>query len=192
MLKRFKERLSEFGITSTVIDATSLGSAQKRRRSFILGIKGEEPSLDIPHLSEYRTVADAWKDINSASQQDMGFKPTEKMLERIIHIPEGGNIKNVPESLRAPNKKFTNYCQRLSFNGQSPTVTHVQDDAFIHPHYDRYLSVRETARLFSLPDDFEFIGSLTSIFEMLKNAVDYRVSSFLAKIVKKQLFPVLN
>lgn len=192
ILERIKERLSDFGIVSKVIDATQIGSAQKRKRAFILGIKGENPTLELPHLSEINTVKDAWTNISSAPQQDLGFKPTEKMLERIIHIPQGGNITNVPTHLRAPNKKFTNYCQRLSLDSQSPTITHVQDDAFIHPIEDRYLTVRETARLFSLPDNFEFIGSLTSIFEMLKNAVDYKVARFLAKIIKKQLLPVLR
>lgn len=192
ILDRIKERLSEFGIVSKVIDATQLGSAQKRKRAFILGIKGENPTLDIPHLSEINTVKDAWINISSASQQDLGFKPTEKMLERIFHIPQGGNILDVPTHLRAPNKKFTNYCQRLSLESHSPTITHVQDDAFIHPTEDRYLTVRETARLFSLPDSFEFLGSLTSIFEMLKNGVDYKVARFLAKTIKKQLLPVLQ
>ncbi|MCK2000433.1 DNA cytosine methyltransferase [[Brevibacterium] frigoritolerans] len=192
MLKRIKERLHDFNIVEKVIDATSLGSAQKRKRAFILGIKNGDPNLDIPHLAEYRTVADAFKDIDTAPQQDIYFEPTEKMMERIIHIPQGGNITNVPMHLRAPNKKYTNYCQRLEENGQSPTITHIQDDAFIHPTLNRYLTVREAARLFSLPDDFTFIGSRTSIFEMLKNAVDYKVSKYLAKIIKKQLLPVLT
>ncbi|MGF7535266.1 DNA (cytosine-5-)-methyltransferase [Bacillus mexicanus] len=189
ILNRFKEFFSNFKIVSKVIDATDLGSAQKRKRAFILGIKDGcgIPELNIPHLSEYRTVSDAWKGIENAPQQDLGFKPTPKMMDRIIHIPPGGNILDVPTHLRAPNKKFTNYCQRLQLNGQSPTITHVQDDAFIHPEYNRYLTVRETARLFNLPDNFNFVGSLTSIFEMLKNAVDYKVSKFLAKLIKKQV-----
>lgn len=192
MLQRFKDRLKDFGIVSQVIDSSTLGSAQKRRRSFILGIKNGNPILDLPHLNEVRTVRDAFKNIENAEQQDMYFKPTPKTLERMKYVPQGGNINDVPMELRAPNKKFSNYCQRLDENKTSPTITHVQDDVFIHPHLNRYLSVRETARLFSLPDDYTFTGSLTSIFEMLKNAVDYKVSRFLAKIIKKQLLPILN
>ncbi|GAB6422787.1 hypothetical protein bcgnr5378_37830 [Bacillus cereus] len=191
MLKRFKEFFSDFGITSAIIDSASLGSAQKRKRSFILGIKNSEPSLEIPHINEIRTVRDAFRNIEGVPQQDMGFNPTPKTLERMKHVPQGGNIKDVPEELRAKNKKFSNYCQRLSYDTQAPTITHVQDDVFINPTKDTYLTVRETARLFSLPDEFEFVGSLTSIFEMLKNAVDYRVSNFLAKTIKKQLLPIL-
>lgn len=191
MLERFKEMFPGFGITAKVIDSAQLGSAQKRRRAFIFGLQGAVPEMELPHLSEYRTVNQAFEGIDQAPQQDMHFHPTPKTLERIKWVPQGGNILDVPEELRAPNKKFSNYCQRLLSNGQSPTITHVHDEVFIHPSQDRYLTVRETARLFSLPDDFTFTGSLTAIFEMLKNAVDYRVSRFLAKTIKAQLLPIM-
>lgn len=194
MFARFKELLSEFNIVGKVIDSSELGSAQKRKRAFIFGIKKETPVLELPHLFGYQTVKQAFKGVEDAPQQDLCFKPTELMLSRMNHVPQGGNIHDVPQELRAPNKKFSNYCQRLNENGLSPTITHVQDDAFIHPTASpsRYLTVRETARLFSLPDDFQFIGSLTAMFEMLKNAVDYKTSSFLAKTIKKQLLPLLQ
>lgn len=193
MLKRIKERFAKFGLVAKIIEATELGSVQKRKRSFILGIKDAEPTIDVPLLHEVRTVKDAFEGVESAPQQDEFFVPTAKILERMSYVPQGGNILDVPSELRAPNKTFSNYCQRLSANDQSPTITHVQDDVFFHPTKERYLTVRETARLFSLPDDFEFTkGSLTAKFEMLKNAVDYRVSSFLAKMIKGQLLPLLN
>lgn len=194
MVKRLKEALPNFNIVTQVIDATRLGSVQKRVRSFVFGIQGAIPEISLPHIAAHTTVGEAFANIEGASQQDMRFKPTEKTLERMKHIPQGGNIKDCPEHLRAPNKTFSNYCQRLDPNSHAPTITHVQDDVFIHPDMNnhRYLSVRETARLFSLPDEFEFIGSLTAIFEMLKNAVDYKVSKFLAKTIKQQLHSVMT
>jgi len=191
ILKRIKERLKDFGIITKVIDATKLGSAQKRTRAFIFGIKDGNPHLNLPPVAEYRSVADAWKGIENASQQDIYFTLTDKMLQRAKYVPQGGNITFVPQRLRAKKKKFTNYCQRLKYNGQAPTITHVQDDAFLHPFTnERYLNSREVCRLFSLPDSFELIGSRTAIFEMLKNAVDYRVSNYLAKIIKEQLLSI--
>jgi DNA-cytosine methyltransferase len=192
MLKRLQERLPEFHIVSAIVDATSLGSAQKRRRAVVIGLKGATPSIVLPHLTEVNTVKDVFANIEGANQQDLGFLPTAKTLERMLHVPPGGNVNNVPLHLRAPNKKFSNYLVRLDPDGFSPTITHVQDEAFTHPYENRYLTVRETARLFSLPDDFTFVGSLTAIFEMLKNAVDYKVARFMAKTVKKQLMPLLQ
>ncbi|NGY88218.1 DNA cytosine methyltransferase [Bacillus megaterium] len=148
--------------------------------------------MELPPVAEYRTVADAWKGIENAPQQDIYFTTTEKIRERIKYIPQGGNIKWVPEHLRASGKKFSNYCQRLIYNGQAPTITHVQDEAFLHPLLDtRFITVREAARLFSLPDNFIFIGSRTAMFEMIKNCVDYRKSTYLAKTIKEQLLPIL-
>ncbi|CCC86319.1 DNA (cytosine-5-)-methyltransferase (plasmid) [Paenibacillus polymyxa M1] len=192
MIKRFKERLNKFNIITRVIDATSLGSPQKRKRAFILGLQGADPNLDIPHLAQLTTVGDAFKNIEGKPQQDMYFTPTTKTLERMKHVPQGGNINSVPIELRSKKKKFSNFCQRLDLNGYAPTITHVQDEVFIHPLLNRYLTVRETARLFSLPDDFIFSGPLTSIFEMLKNCVDFKVSLFLARTIRKQLTPLLH
>lgn len=191
MLKRFKERLSNFGIEAKIINATSLGSAQNRPRSFILGIDNRQPEIILPNLIEVNTVGNVFEGIEGANQQDLHFVPTMKTLERIKYVPQGGNINSVPIELRAPNKRFSNYCQRLSESQFSPTLTHIQDDVFVHPTLDRYLTVRETARLFSLPDNFTFSGSLTAIFEQLKNCVDYRVSRFLAHQIKQQLAPLL-
>ncbi|KQN96831.1 DNA cytosine methyltransferase [Paenibacillus sp. Leaf72] len=187
LLERFKKMLPDFGIVSKVIDATALGSPQRRKRAFILGFKNALPNLDLPYISECMTVGKAFEGLEGVNQQDIYFTPTDKTLERMKHVPPGGNIKDVPEHLRAPNKKFTNFCQRLNFNTCAPVITHVQDDIFFHPSLNRYLSVRETARLFSLPDEFAFIGSRTAIFEMLKNAVDYKVARFLARTIKHQM-----
>jgi DNA (cytosine-5)-methyltransferase 1 len=137
MLERFKEMFPDFGITAKVIDSAQLGSAQKRRRAFIIGLQGAVPELELPHLSEYRTVKQAFEAIDQAPQQDMHFHPTPKTLERMKWVPQGGNILDVPEELRAPNKKFSNYCQRLMANGQCPTITHVNDEVFIHQSEDR-------------------------------------------------------
>lgn len=192
ILQRLKERLADFGIVAKVIEATELGSAQKRKRSFIFGMMGAEPTIELPVVHEVRTVRDAFMNVESAPQQDEFFVPTPKILERMSYVKQGRNIEDVPMELRAPNKTFSNYCQRLAEHDQAPTITHVQDDVFFHPTKERYLSVREAARLFSLPDDFIFIGSLTAKFEMLKNAVDYRVASFLAKVIKPQLVTLLQ
>lgn len=192
MLDRIKERLPGFGITAKVIDSSTMGSAQKRKRVFIFGIKDAEPSIDLPLVHEVRTVKDAFRGVEEAPQQEIYFAPTDKILERMKHVPQGGNILDVPVELRSAKKKFTDYCIRLAENQHAPTVAHVQDHVIFHPTEERYISVREAARLFSLPDEFTFTGSRTAIFEMLKNAVDYRVTSFLAKMIKQQLNAVFH
>ena len=47
---------------------------------------------------------------------------------------------------------------RLRPEEPSPTVTSHCLDEFVHPFYDRALTVRECARLQSFPDSYEFVG----------------------------------
>lgn len=83
------------------------------------------------------------------------------------------------------------YCIRLDNNSYAPTITHI-GDSLICPHEgERTINVSEGARLFNMPDDFIYKGSRTSMYEQLKNGVDYLVSTFLAKTIKEQLMPLL-
>ena len=43
----------------------------------------------------------------------------------------------------------------------SPTIVTLPDD-FIHPYFDRVLTVREMARIQSFDDSFEFLGKRTT------------------------------
>ncbi len=57
-----------------------------------------------------------------------------------------------------PKKMFIKRNHRLKINEPSPTVTSHCLDEFVHPIYDRALTVRECARLQSFPDSYDFAG----------------------------------
>lgn len=57
-----------------------------------------------------------------------------------------------------PKKMFIKRNYRLIENEPSPTVTSHCLDEFVHPVYDRALTVRECARLQSFPDSYDFCG----------------------------------
>lgn len=57
-----------------------------------------------------------------------------------------------------PKKMFIKRNYRLLLNEQSPTVTSHCLDEFVHPIYNRALTVRECARLQSFPDSYNFVG----------------------------------
>lgn len=193
LLQKLKSLLSDFQIESKIINSKDLGSAQNRTRVFIVGMKNIKPNIQLPIIHETRTVKQAFENIEGAPQQDVygETKHTSKAWKRMLHVPPGGNLSNVPEHLRPPKKKFNDYCMRLDFNTHSPTITHIGDAVIFHPIENRKLSIREAARLFSLPDDFIFKGSITSMYEQIKNGVDYKVSSFLAKAIAERLLPII-
>lgn len=57
-----------------------------------------------------------------------------------------------------PKKMFIKRNYRLKSDEPAPTVTSHCLDEFVHPQYDRALTVRECARLQSFPDSYEFVG----------------------------------
>ena len=57
-----------------------------------------------------------------------------------------------------PKKMFIKRKYRLDAGEPSPTVTSHCLDEFVHPKYNRALTVRECARLQSFPDSYDFCG----------------------------------
>ena len=62
---------------------------------------------------------------------------------------------------------------------------HLYKDGLRHIHYDskqaRTLTIRESARLQTFPDNFKFIGSNTDKYKMIGNAVPPLFSKYLLK-----------
>lgn len=101
-------------------------------------------------------------------------------LERLRHIPPGGNWTDIPHDLlplgmqRARRSDHTKRYGRLEPEGLSSTVLTKCDPhwgAYFHYEQDRSLTVREAARLQSFPDRFEFLGPRVAQFEQVGNAV---------------------
>jgi len=86
---------------------------------------------------------------------------------------------------------FKDKMRRISWNKPSPTiVAHLAKDGymFIHPFIDRTITVREAARIQSFPDSFEFLGSISSQFRQVGNAVP----PLLAKAIGEEILKCLR
>lgn len=91
-------------------------------------------------------------------------------LERFSLLKQGESLKNLfdryvgaeREELQKrhvlPKKMFIKRNYRLKSNEASPTVTSHCLDEFVHPIYNRALTVRDCARLQSFPDSYDFCG----------------------------------
>ena len=100
----------------------------------------------------------------------MPMKHRACTLERFALLRPGESLKDLftrytgeeREQLQArrvlPKKMFIKRNHRLKQNEPSPTVTSHCLDEFVHPLYDRALTVRECARLQSFPDSYDFAG----------------------------------
>ena len=101
-------------------------------------------------------------------------------LERIAHVPQGGNWRDIPRQLlpagmtRARLSDHTTRYGRLdpcrpAFTLLTRCTPHWS--CVVHPTRDRVLTARETARLQSIPDRVALHGSLTDQYRHVGNAV---------------------
>ncbi|MFQ5833085.1 MAG: DNA (cytosine-5-)-methyltransferase [Candidatus Thorarchaeota archaeon] len=105
-------------------------------------------------------------------------------MEVVRAVPPGGNWKDIPLSIASKSSRLmqirrsggrTTYYGRLRWDQPSYTINtyfnRPGNGAFIHPAQDRLISQREAARLQSFPDGYRFLGSTSSIFKQIGNAV---------------------
>lgn len=106
---------------------------------------------------------------DSVSYQ-MPMKHRKSTLKRFELLNPGESLKDLferytgseREKLQSerilPKKMFIKRNYRLVLDEPSPTVTSHCLDEFVHPSYNRALTVRECARLQSFPDSYDFAG----------------------------------
>jgi DNA (cytosine-5)-methyltransferase 1 len=93
-------------------------------------------------------------------------------LRRIRCLGEGETGAVLPPDLAAGGHK--NKYRRLFWDKPAPTITaHIGKDLsdFIHPTFERWITVREAARIQSFPDSYIFLGSESQQLKQIGNAV---------------------
>lgn len=110
---------------------------------------------------------------------------TAKTKSIIAMVPDGGNYKDLPQELWSTRKVHIAWTR---MNSNKPCFT-IDTGHNHHFHYkeNRVPTVRESARIQSFPDDFEFIGIKTSQLRQVGNAVPPLLSEAIARQVKSVL-----
>lgn len=108
---------------------------------------------------------------------------TSKTKEIIAMVPDGENYKSLPKELWQTRKVHIAWTR---MNSKKPCFT-IDTGHNHHFHYraNRVPTVRESARIQSFPDDFEFIGIKTSQLKQVGNAVPPLLAEAVAKEVRK-------
>lgn len=210
-----KDILNRFGklgysISYELLNAAEFGVPQHRHRVFFVGLKKgvfEFPKKQTNLISSFEALSDLPLNLNTqikkyTSKPKNEFqrmirvnskiilnheetKHSDKTKEIISMIPDGGNIKSLPEKyweIRKFNKAF----QRM--NSKLPSLTiDTGHRNYFHYSEHRIPSVRESARIQSFPDTFEFVGSKTSQYKQVGNAVPPLLAYKIALQIKKHL-----
>lgn len=171
-------------ISYKVLNSADYGSAQKRPRVFIVGIRKDlNLQYNFPEstIKKHRSVEDCIGDLMDV---DENFLPNhvftehkDETIERLSNVKEGENLYPT----------FSNAWYRLKRNEPSRCVLESHGGHFIHYEKDRVLTPRELARLQSFDDKFVFEGSKSEILTQIGNAVDVRQSFAIGVSLKHAL-----
>jgi DNA (cytosine-5)-methyltransferase 1 len=202
-----------YGVTLETLDAAGFGVPQHRKRIFIAGVLGEcltfpEPSSirvpladaigDLPEWTTNPTEVVPMPKSYPLTQYQMARRrgaaglynhSAKRLLElrqaRLSHLKQGDDRRALPEHLQSGGQEGK--YRRLRSSRPAPTVVaHMAKDTsdFIHPYYERMLTVREAARLQSFDDRYRFVGSQYQQFRQVGNSVPPLLSFALANALE--------
>lgn len=178
---------------------------QKRERLILVGVRkdlGYEG--DFPRPSKFNrltTLRDAlYKgDLYPCDVvASKGAEYTDAKKQVMQLVPQGGNWQDLPGDVARlyMGKAFlakggkTGFARRLALNMPSLTImctpAQKQTDR-CHPLHTRPLQVRESARIQTFPDDWEFTGGMDAQYKQIGNAVPVNFSHILGKSLIKLL-----
>lgn len=183
------QKLSDFEISYDVLNAADFGDPQLRERAIFIGSKIGKIDLPKPTFSKenYRTVGDAFKGLTSSTpnQKDITI-PKPSTIQKMSFVPQGGNIKNIPEDIR-PKGQHSDVYRRLELGKPSITIVNPRKSNIIHPLLNRILSVRECARIQSMPDTFVYQGNLSGKQMQVANGTPYLMMKAIAEKIKNAI-----
>lgn len=200
-----------YNVTYKVLLAADYGVPQNRRRAVFVGLKDGIFSFPLPTVNKTVCSKDALSDLPEDTIEDgeAYIKPiqsdyqrlmrknssaihnhqitdhTDKTIEIISMVPDGGNYKDLPNELKETRRVNIAWTR---LNSQKPSFT-IDTGHRHHFHYvyNRIPTVRESARLQSFPDDFIFKCSKTSQYKQVGNAVPPLMAEVIAINLLKQL-----
>ena len=181
-LKTMVKVLEEIGyrVAFKLVKAQYFDVPQKRERLIILAVRKD---LHIPFIfpkeKDYTiSIREALKNVPDSPGQ--AYPEKKKNVMKLV--PPGGYWRNLPIEVQ---KEYmggsfymgggkTGMARRLSWDEPSLTLTCApaqKQTERCHPEETRPLKIREYARIQTFPDDWEFVGSISSQYKQIGNAV---------------------
>ena len=185
-----------YKVAYKLMRAQFLDVPQKRERLIIFGIRNDIASdIFFPVEKDYTiTMRAALKGVPKSPGQ-VYSESKRKIMEL---IPEGGYWRDLPEDLQ---KEFmggsfhlgggkTGMARRLAWSEPSLTLTcnpAQKQTERCHPKETRPLTVREYARIQTFPDEWECVGSVSSQYKQIGNAVPVNLGYHVGLAARKIL-----
>ncbi len=208
-LEAIKSVIQELGYTliePRVLKAIFYRVPQKRERLFLVCIRNDlvkYNNFEWPEpFNKVLTVKDALKKgvlYNSNCPESQGQIYPKRKKKILSMVPPGGCWVDLPDDIQREymQKSYfmgggkTGMARRLSYDSPSLTLTCApaqKQTERCHPEETRPLAIREYARIQTFPDNWEFMGSVSSQYKQIGNAVPIN----LAHAMGKKLIALLN
>jgi len=184
-----------------ILRAQYLDVPQKRERLVMLGIRKDlNGNIAYPKEQDYTiSLREALHSVPEAPWQ----KYTEKKEKIMELIPEGGYWRDLPDELQREYMGAsyflgggkTGMARRLAWDEPSLTLTcnpAQKQTERCHPSETRPLTVREYARIQTFPDHWEFLGSVSSQYKQIGNAVPVNLGYHIGRCVIAMLTQKYN
>ena len=177
-----------------VLNATDYSVAQKRKRVFLIGtLPGYNFNYPVAHKKKV-VLRDALKDVPDSK----GTKYSQKRFDVMKLVPPGGCWVDLPLDIQ---KEFMGasffsgggrrgMARRISWDEACLTLTtspSQKQTERCHPEETRPFTIREYARIQSFPDEWEFVGSVSSCYKQIGNAVAVNVAIEIGQEIIKTL-----
>lgn len=205
-LNRVVNTLEEAGYVAEwrLVNSADFGVPQRRERVLLVATRSEYrfdwPSPQFfadpkPWQRPYTTVGDVISDLAdqppSQAFSHVPMRHKELVVERYKLIPEGGRLpeNDLPPDLRQGYRtdrvrNFSHVYKRLSRFEPATTMVPGHNAFPVHPTLPRTLTVREAARIQTLPDWMRFSGTRQQQCLLVGNAVPPTLAAVFAQAIR--------
>ena len=203
----FRQGLFESGYVSefALVDSANFGVPQRRRRLVLMAFRDQPVPADwATHTFPKRTVRDAIGQLPKAGTSgdilhDWPENRSVLTMARIRATPaDGGSRADIktPSLIARCHTRTDGYRDvfgRMSWNDVAPTITsgcnNPSKGRFLHPFFDRAITLREAALLQTFPRNYKFAieRGKEHIAMQIGNAFPPRLIRPFARIIRREL-----
>ncbi|RIY34047.1 DNA (cytosine-5-)-methyltransferase [Psittacicella melopsittaci] len=187
-----------YQVSYQVLNALDYSVAQKRERLIVIGIRNdlaEHTSFTFPAKQAKQLVlGDILQDVPPSE----GAKYSEAKAKIFQLVPPGGYWRDIDPAIAKAYMKScwdmeggrTGILRRLSMDEPSLTILttpQMKQTDRCHPSQVRPFTVRESARIQSFPDYWEFTGTMAAKYKQIGNAVPCNLARAVGEQIKLTL-----
>ena len=179
-----------------VLNAWDYGVAEKRERIVIIGIRNDlDITFNYPEPHSYKPVL---RDVLKNVPASEGASYPQSKKEVFDLVPPGGCWRDLPDDVARAYMKGsyglgggkTGMARRISWDEPSLTILCspcMKQTDRCHPDETRPFTIRESARIQSFPDEWQFMGNMASKYKQIGNAVPVNFAKEIGLAIVKAL-----